>query len=420
MFKKIKGLVLDACQNAGVNSDLAGQQLCQVLQQSKTITQNEAAGRSVTNILELLLDPLTVQYQQPDNQLRQRLAQNPVVTLTTAANEQHDATLTRSIFDEACSLADSLYISEADAFSLYHYVLTTPDIKQLDSGRSGSNTNHNDATPTSSNQANLVCNTARHLYFYERSLLLRTTLMLFQCRHNSKNIAMSANTLLQAGLITKLIDFIPYATSMIDQMQEKAQQADNDIALATATNSSLSSSVSSESARGVRQQRSIIGEHLDFWCNARQTAAECLFFIAYSVQLTANEICSLLDLVQDLSNSPGLKLLNPFTDVPDPYKNLQAETIADQQAQNFFSPPSSWASRHRKEKAYLDWQHELVESVHKTGYPALFRCVGILIVTCIVALDTKTVFVDRNTHQPNLFGKVRTRPVEFMVYSIMV
>jgi hypothetical protein len=125
-------------------------------------------------------------------------------------------------------------------------------------------------------------------------------------------------------------------------------------------------------------------------------AAECPFR-AYHTQLTEPEVVALIDLVQELTNgddsgkNPGLIILDPFADVPDPFKDA-SPTMASQvwPFQNT-SPPL-------QEKDPLAWQKELVEQTWETGLPQLLRCVSTLVTSIICALDGRNVA--RPNHSP--------------------
>jgi len=71
---------------------------------------------------------------------------------------------------------------------------------------------------------------------------------------------------------------------------------------------------------------------LEYLRQERQTAAECLFFLAYHTQLTAVEVAGMIQLLKDVTNGIsdkdfGLPIQDPFedvTDVPDAYHKQDA------------------------------------------------------------------------------------------------
>jgi hypothetical protein len=300
--------------------------------------------------------------------------------------------LSGTIFNDICFLSDILCISEQESLSLYYFMST-----QRDSLESFDKTWKEMNISEDQQHTRTITSCAIKFYFYERSLLLRTTLLLLQYRQNSTAVVVATDNLLQRGLITNLVKLIREYTTLIKQLQQKIE--------------SISQRTEITPSQSASQQQLHFEEHLEFSFQERQIATECLYFIAYDVQLTALEIADILDLVKDLTNGTagstpdgiGLHQLNPFTDVPDPYEHVPETTT---QAYMVSMTKSPWTQQ-RKEKDSLEWQHQLVESVHRTGYPALLRCVSTLIVTCMVALDAHNVLMDRNTHASNIFGKVR-------------
>ena len=134
----------------------------------------------------------------------------------------------------------------------------------------------------------------------------------------------------------------------------------------------------------------------------RQTAVECLFYLAYHTQLTSQEVGGLLDLIRDLTNglhtTDGLVALDPFVDVP---AGVESAALT----------PAGWNfsgfTAASKDKPNLQWQRELVMRTWNSGRPHLLNCVSPLILAVICALDTQQILMDRNLHGPNAFGKVR-------------
>ena len=66
----------------------------------------------------------------------------------------------------------------------------------------------------------------------------------------------------------------------------------------------------------------------------RQIAVENLYYVAYHTQLTVDEVCALIDLIQELTNGggggeeeEGLPILDPLIkDVPSPYEDVDSDS----------------------------------------------------------------------------------------------
>jgi hypothetical protein len=348
-FAEISCLLSDA-------GTVAGQQLIDYV--TKLSVANGNSG-------ELLFNPKSIQYQNPDLDVRRRLSQTPTIAIKHSDRKQHEASLTRQIYDDVCLLADSLYISEMEAFSLFFYVSQNPDIMSERSGKTRlAKRDVHDSVEKE------LLDIARELYFFERSCYLQTHLILLQLRRNSAHVAHVSDSLLQSGLIKNMAQQIRDYTLYI----QKLRKNDN------------------------------LRQHLEFSLNERLAASECLFFAAYDVQWTADEVVIVVDLIRDLTNGlsgddVGLRKLHPLNDVPD-----TSESTADLLVASMANSP--WPE-HLREKNALQWQRELVETVHTLGIPSLLRCVSVLVMSCITALGSQTVLTNRSTHLKNTFGKVR-------------
>lgn len=372
VWNQMKILIDNICSDTNKERLLAGQELLQMMQ-----NYSDKDG-----IAHLLLSPTSLSYHQPDMNFRRHIAENPTVILTLSDMQQREATLTVPIYNDICNLSDTLFIPENDALSLYHYVESTT-LSSDNNKRTGSSSD----TPLSR---------ARKFFFHERSLILNTVLVLLQTRQKSDDVAHATEILISNGLVNNLVRLVREYTALIDMLLDKIEQ----IKKADLTN-----------LKGPDSEN--LQVHLEFCFRQRQLAVECLYFIAYDVQLTVEEMCVLLDLLKDLTNSSmtnkhGLRQLDPYMDVPDPYDypHTSEQMMHPLSKQHWF--------QHRKDKDLLEWQRQLVESVHKTGYPQLLRCVGTLIVTCIAGFDTQNVLRDRFTHAPNSFGKVSSSILFFL------
>ena len=207
---------------------------------------------------------------------------------------------------------------------------------------------------------------ARDLYFHNRHMQFQSLLSLLQER--------AANPLVSAGLISNLLQFVRDSSQRVGEWRDHVS----------------------------RQQTAApcMQWHLEHSLTERQMACECLFFIAYHTQWTADEVAGLVDLIRDLTNNgngnkPGLPILDPIHHVPDAYEN---STV----------PWMMHSSSSRVAKDPFAWQRELVEEVWKMGQPQLLRCISTLVMTVLSALDTKTELVDRSTNEANGFGVVRS------------
>jgi len=67
---------------------------------------------------------------------------------------------------------------------------------------------------------------ARNLYFYERTLQLRTTPLLLMHCQECEFVVIATGTLFQAGLITNMMKVVREFTTIIDEMLKMAADAD--------------------------------------------------------------------------------------------------------------------------------------------------------------------------------------------------
>lgn len=395
IWYKIDGLLQSSSASDGGSQDaiLAGQEVIHILNPSQHVD-------SVANRLLLLQNKYSIlETVQPDHPLRQRLAQHPVVTLTIDQVDgsclSQEASLTPTMLQDVCAIADDLQIPEIAAICLYQQAAAAeaPFRSKLVSDCLQRSTVVFEATS--------IPWMAREIYVAQSPLLLRTCLALLQHRlreggddRNQNRVSEATDSLLQSGWIANLIQLVRNYTKRIDHMTSTAN-APSGHAVVSGTAAQLSNESSAHFWR-----HEVI---LQTCFKERQLAAECLFFVAYHVQLKADEVVAMIDLVQDLTN--GSIVLNPYTDVPDPF-----ETSSDGSAwASNFNPATAapWLMQQLMEKDPLAWQRELAMTAWKTGQPQLLRCTSALLMAIVSALGDRAVLMDRTTHTPNVFGVVR-------------
>jgi hypothetical protein len=416
-FLKIKAKLrelLPKAMDGSREGSLAGQELLEYL---RTTSSNIVSGNS-TSVGALLAKPLTLQWAKPDMVLRQKLQGDPHVIVHGAP-----ATLTPTITQEIWKVADDLKISELDAMSLYaHAALPEtirmlegrPDKSYVDSIMKPSSVN----TETSFSLGHDVPKAARELFFFERRQCLQSILLIAQqrCLGNIENsdlgypqlVLAASNQLVRDDLIKNLVKLIREYSQMADQLEKEI-------------NSSLSSQPlyggprASSSDRKAKPAFAMV--HLAFAYEQRQVAAECLFFLAYHTQCTANEVAELVDAIRDLTNGDpndeksGLPKLDPFRNVPRAYH----ETAI---APTPFGSPFTSAAPPLREKDPLEWMNELVENLwDKGGKPQLLQCVSVLVLTVVCALNARHELIDRETGSFNDFGKVRAGTITYDFYE---
>jgi hypothetical protein len=281
-------------------------------------------------------------------------------------------------------------------------------------------------TPEQEEQLGRVPVLARELYLCQRQLRFRIVLQLFQHRvgmqqqlaDQSSPLVHATDSLLQAGLIDRLMKKIRDCTQLTDKIWESmvAEAPIPSIRAVQAASERHGHFAHHHFFRHPESAHFWPKVHLAVCFEERQTAAECLFFIAYQVQWTEHEVASAIDVIRDLtngsdsvgnehqeaqlpaSNLKGLPYWNPYTDIPNPYETLDAAAPAF----------SAWPSTTGDEKDPVQWQQELVEHAVSTGQTALLRTISTLTVAVLAALDCRTVLYDRNTHEANAFqGEVR-------------
>ena len=399
-------------------------------------TAKDGATAPPVNVGSLLLQPPLLPAAAPDMAFRQQLTARPSVLV-----RGQEAPLTRPMLDEVFALADDLHITEQKALVLFAEAMQMPPsscraaleeqlTEPLIPPSSSLSPNTGGAGAASSNNTSLehdVPRVARELYFHEQRLYLRTILMLLKARLQNRQgnasayVIQGTDGLLQAGLVSNLIKVVrDYTSQHIDPLTAHL--------LAQSQTPPQDTTTAFSSSSMAPFDRKLIFDRVrwKFSLQERQTAAECLFFIAYHVQLPQEEVASLIDLIKDLTNglptaatttavasgtsAGGLTLLDPFHDVPNPYED--PPITQDQQAaawmRHYDNNNIPLAPSMLREKDPFTWQEELIVTSMGTGQPQLLRCVSALIMATLCALDGRNALLDRNTHQLNSFGTVRT------------
>jgi hypothetical protein len=346
---------------------LSGQELIYVLQ-----CQQGSIGST-------LVQPKVVSFTGPDNALRQRLQQQPMVMLPG----NREAPLTANMFKEVLDLSTDLGISEANAIALY----AESNQSEVASLIQDSIIDQAWGRPPST-KAMSTKKVARELYFFERSCALKSLLFLLQSRLSNNPVLLEAtDALIQNNVVTNLISLIREWSNRIFQIEQDLQSQKENTSMSTTCKP---------------PKPGYAKVHLLHAQQERQTAVECLFYLAYHTQLTAQEVGGLLDLIRDLTNglhaTDGLVALDPFVDVPAGVEPA-TPTLA---GWNFPGFPAA-----SKDKPDLQWQRELVMRTWNSGRPHLLNCVSPLILAVVCALDTQHELMDRNLHGPNAFGRVR-------------
>lgn len=386
---------LSAQDDYSEDATLAGQELIHLLdsmqlQEPRSIASGLLAPRSN----QLILEPV-----QPDIALRQRLFQNPLIVLSIEHEDGsillQEATLTQSMLTDICSIADDLQITEVAAICLYH---------QASSAKAKFRSRFvqaclKDSTIVTKDDTSLAW-MARDIFFAQSPLRIRTCLLLLQWRLREGNQDRSQNPVSEATDALFQSDWIG---QLIRLVRDYTRRIDVTIAAINAHAAGHGPSISN-SLEPCRENDSLFWRHnvvLRMCMKERQSTAECLFFAAYHVQLTVDEVGALIDLTQELSN--GALILDPFTDVPDPYESAARE--------NPSAGVAHWLMRDssRSEKDQLNWQRELASAAWQTGQPQLLRCTCGIAMAIISALGDRAILNDRTSHLPNSFGTVCIR-----------
>ena len=131
----------------------------------------------------------------PDNSLRQRLQQRPIVTLSIEQPDgtviKQEATITPSMLNDICMIADDLMIPEIVAMSLYHQAASSevPFKSRFVQSILKSTTGTSSISPETAS----VPWMAREIYFSQSSLILHSCLSLLQNRLRENSDESSLN-----------------------------------------------------------------------------------------------------------------------------------------------------------------------------------------------------------------------------------
>jgi hypothetical protein len=388
---------------------LAGQEFLELLRKADApLAQNLALKSTQHSVLDRAA---------PDLALRQQLAQSLLVRLSLedvhGAVTLQEARLTPTMWQDICGIADDLHISEVVAISLYQQALTA-DVPIQSSFVRNIFKQHKvtmDVTSTAW--------MARELYFAQSPLILQAILALWQhrLREDSGNsnacrpVTEATDFLLESNDgISNLIQLIQRFTQTIQTLLHERSSMDS--RRAPLGFPSASSSTPSEDAWCIWRYEVL----LQTCFRERLMAVECLFFITYQMQLKATEVVALIHLVRDLSND--CLVLNPYTDVPDPWEVVSSSSEA---SLPFGAPWLAPQPTLQQEKGALAWERELVATAWKTGQPQLLQTVSILVAAVLSALGDRTLFMDRTTHLPNAIGVVRWIPwLPFLLICLFI
>ena len=338
----------------------------------------------------LLANPQPLKFASADPSLRQKLQQNPQIKL-----HGQTAMLTQSIMEEVYKLSSQLRIPELNAMSLYAEASNPVSRRALEVSLDTSFVENALGDKPHIGPlllGNNVLKAARELYFWERSALMKTLLLLIQYRLKASPksaILLATDPLLKNNLIANLVTFIRESTKTIVDLQIEL-------------NSSQLTTSFQYAPIPPKKKTAFAKVLLEFVVQERQRASECLFYLAYHSQCTPIEVASLIDIVKDLTNGlcerdDGLRILDPSTDVPDTYINQETP-------QQIYGPSFTSALPPLIEKDPIEWSKELVDKVWKSGKPQLQQCVSVLIVTAICSLDCRNALWNRDTHCQNEVG----------------
>lgn len=385
------------------------------------------------------------QRQNHQGQQQQQQPQTPRVTVTLS---DKPASITQSIARDVLRLSDELHLSVSDAVALFaeaNALVTRHEDGRTEfdddfvkvlirNGKMGLDDEKLDGEAKNKTPqrreggVSRIIQTARHLFFHERAALLSTILDLVRYRiqaaeesNDTSPIIAATDKLLQSGLVTNLIASIRELNDMTRELRRdlKNAMAENKrMKSMGGANNNASMGGNSMGGFGANTAPSTAqtGQNLDMKCALlgftqmqRQLAAECLFYLAYHTQLTADEVCSLIDLIKDLTNGnesthdEGLPLLDPLVkDVPRPYEEDSMAKFDWQQQQHYGAWNKSLSMKAKSEKV---WEEELISMLWARGQPQLLQCISTLIMSFTCALDARHTLMNRQNHGPNLFGK---------------
>ena len=382
IIEKLDELLPKASQESD-DGRLAAQELYHVLDCSPSQDVSKVFGAH-------LVKPQPCEWKAKDNVLREKLRTNPHVSLYGQT-----AAMTPPMLDQVFKLSDELHISEVEALVLYAEASRRETRMRLQNRLEYSFVDN--ALTGSVEPVVLgddIFRTSRELYFYERSCAVKAILDLIQYRLALNTAVLAAtDQLLLANLVDNLVTFIREWTSRTEALEQElsnaSKPAQNPFGL--------------QPPPTQKDELNFAKVHLKLGYSQRQTAAESLFYLTYHTQCMPEEVGKIIDVIRDLTNgsseTSGLPFLDPFHDVPNAYYDPPAV------ASNQF--PFTQALPPLREKDSVEWQHELVDQVWKSGgKPQLLQCVSTLVLSVVCALDTRHELIDRTTHSVNDFGAV--------------
>lgn len=346
--------------NGSPEAAYAEQELLELLQ-TKTVLSNPPAP---------ILTP-------PNHNLRQQLHANPNVQL----KDRGPARLLPEMLQEVYGIADDLHLSEHDTLSLYAQVAQPATRQWLHESIGGNDKEllHN------------ITKAASALYFQQRRALLQSILLLSQCRLEHTSLE-ATDLLLQNKLIPNLVSLITNLTKLAAQMQH---ELDQQAMLRSNGGSTFGQAPQQQQTPDAKRKTSSTTIWLHHLYQERQVASECLFYLTYSTQCTADEIAGLIDLICELSKDTTN--LDPVKDVPDAHHAISPQQ--QQQQQHAWGGPFTQTLPPLREKATREWETELVNQVWNQRQPYALQCTSVLVMAVICSLDTKQQLFDRETHQ---------------------
>lgn len=343
----------------------------------------------------------------PDNSLRQRLQQRPIVTLSIEQPDgtviKQEATITPSMLNDICMIADDLMIPEIVAMSLYHQAASSE--VPFKSRFVQSILKNTTGTSSISPETASVPWMAREIYFSQSSLILHSCLSLLQnrLRENSDESSLNPVTeatdhLLQSGLIPNLIQIVRDYTQRIDTLLVENSEG------RPIPGNFVVSSPPTPNETSAHFWRNQVVLHACY--SERQLAVECLYFIAYNTQMQGDEVVALMNLLRDITNN--CIIFDPYTDVPDPMEVIPFGSGAGTSTTFNLNSAAPWLTQQpQREKDALAWERELVTTAMQTGQPQLLRCGCTILIAVFSALGNRAMLMDRTTHRPNAVGIVR-------------
>jgi hypothetical protein len=380
------------------------------------------AGQELVHFLECnrsdsiglaLANPRLLHWSPPDDELRQKLRSKPVVVLPG----EKEAPLSESMFEDILRLATDLRVPESQAIALFaeannsstQAMLANEGASLVDTTLSYIDGKGQLRRPEG---FTAVSKAARELYFFERSCALKSLLFLLQSRIQGQGVSLEAtDSMIQNDLVEHLVVLTRDWTKRIFELEQELSSGQQQNRQSNSFLMGGGISTYHQQAQEPSKMPIFAKAHLVFAQQERQTAVECIFYLAYNTQLRGDEVCAIIDLIRDLTNginngADGLKVLSPFTDVPNPFEAPSLGLSPGWGSPFLSSFPGPNGSLAVKERNALDWQKSLVARTWNSGAPHLLNCVAPLILSAVCAMDSRQELMDRHSHGPNSFGVV--------------